>query len=317
MGIDWIKRVLVAGAGTMGHSIALVFARGGYRVDLVDTDEAILERAMTLIRSNLLTLKESGMIGSRSIPRVLSRIHPVVSLSSGEAADLVIEAIVEDSKAKQSLFRSLDQICPPRTLFASNTSYLDVFRLLRTKRAKKLLIAHWYAPPHLIPLVDVVKGPRTSSETVATMKDLLLSLGKRPVVMKRFIPGYIVNRLQRAMAREIFYLLDRGYASPEDIDTAVKNSLGIRIPVVGVVQRYDFTGLDLALTFEENPSIHLVSGKGTSTTLRRLAKKGHLGVKSGRGFYDYSNQTAAHVFRERDLRLIELIKLLGRQALQK
>jgi 3-hydroxybutyryl-CoA dehydrogenase len=126
-----------------------------------------------------------------------------------------------------------------------------------------------------------------SVETVETLKRVLLRLGKKPVVMNKFIPGYIVNRLQRAMAREIFHLMDKGYASPEDIDTAVKSSLGIRIPVVGVVQRYDFTGLDLALTFEKNPSIQLVSKDVFPKTLSPLVKKGHLGVKTGRGFYTY------------------------------
>jgi 3-hydroxyacyl-CoA dehydrogenase len=158
--------------------------------------------------------------------------------------------------------------------------------------------------------VDVVSGPKTSVETLKTVKTLLLKLGKAPVVMKKFIPGYIVNRLQRAMAREIFYLLDKGYASPEEIDTAVKNSLGIRIPVVGVVQRYDFTGVDMALTFERNPSVHLVSKDRQPRTLINLVKKGYLGVKSGRGFYDYSSRTTAEILKERDIGLIELMKFL-------
>jgi 3-hydroxybutyryl-CoA dehydrogenase len=189
---------------------------------------------------------------------------------------------------------------------------LNIFELARTVRPEKLLIAHWWAPPHLIPLVDVVKGPKTLAETVETVRRLLLKLGKRPVVMKKFIPGYIVNRLQRAMAREIFHLLDGGYASPEDIDTAVKSSLGIRIPVAGVVQRYDFTGLDLALAFEKNPSIRLVSKDVLPRTLSRLVKKGYLGVKTGRGFYDYGSKTTAEILGERDVKLIELLKFMRR-----
>jgi len=310
MGTNWIKRVLVVGAGTMGHSIAMVFAQGGYEVDLVDLEERILKKALALIRSNLQTLKEAKMIDSKSIPRILSRIHPSTSLGIGEKADLVVEAISEIPKTKKELFKSLDHLCPPRTIFTSNTSYLNIFRLLKTERPEKILIAHWYAPAHLIPLVDIVKGPRTSMETVNTVRDLLLKLGKQPVVMKKFIPGYMVNRLQRAMAREIFYLLDHGYATPEEIDTAVKNSLGVRIPVLGVVQRYDYAGLDLALTFERNPSIHLVSKEVPLKTLTRLVKMGCLGVKSGRGFYDYSSRKLEEVLRERDIKLIEMMKFL-------
>lgn len=310
MRIDWIKRVLVVGAGTMGHSIAMVFAQGGFEVDLIDVKEEVLDRAMSLIRSNLYTLKEGGLIHSKAIPKVINRIRPSTSLEVGERADFVVEAISENQKAKRELFRYLDRICPQRTIISSNTSYLNIFNFVRTSRPEKVLITHWYAPPHLIPLVDVVKGPRTSMDTLETVKTLLLKLGKEPVVMKKFIPGYIVNRLQRAMAREIFYLLDKGYASPEEIDRAVKNSLGIRIPVVGVVQRYDFAGLDLALTFEQNPSIHLVSKDRSPKTLMDLVRRGHLGVKTGKGFYDYSSTKMSDVLKERDMKMIKLLKFL-------
>ena len=310
MGIGWIKRILVVGAGTMGHSIAMVFAQGGYQVALVDVNEEILKRALDLIQSNLETLEKAGWIDSKSIPKILDRIHPSATLEAAKRADLVVEAISEDPKAKKILFQALDKACPARTILTSNTSYLNIFKAVNTGRPGKVLIAHWWAPPHLIPLVDVVKGPETSLETVTTVKEILLKLGKKPVVLNRFIPGYIVNRLQRAMAREIFNLLDKGYASPEDIDVAVKNSLGIRIPAVGVVQRYDYTGLDLALAFEKNPSIHLVSKDRLSKTLDRLVKKRHLGVKTGRGFYDYSGRPMAEVLRERDVKLIEIIQFI-------
>jgi 3-hydroxybutyryl-CoA dehydrogenase len=312
MSTDWMKRAMVIGAGTMGHSIAMVFAQGGYEVDLVDLSETLLGKAVSLIQANLRTLGKAGLIDSRAIPRTLGRIHPSTSLAAGKEADLVIEAISEAPEAKKKLFRSLDGICPARTIFASNTSYLNIFQIAKKVRPEKLLITHWWAPPHLIPLVDMVKGPKTSAETVERVRRLLLKLGKKPVVMKRFIPGYIVNRLQRAMAREIFHLLDGGYATPEDIDTAVKNSLGIRIPAVGIVQRYDFTGLDLALSFEKNPSIHLVSKDVLPKSLSRLVKKGHLGVKTGRGFYDYGSKTTAEILRERDVKLIELLKFIKR-----
>lgn len=310
MRIDWIKRILVVGAGTMGHSIAMVFAQGGYEVDLVDVKEDALHKGLGMIDSDLQTLKEAKLIDSSAISKILSRIHVSTTLDVGEKADLVVEAISEDRKAKKDLFYALDQICPKKTILTSNTSYLNIFQFLRTSRPEKILIAHWYAPPHLIPLVDVVKGARTTKETVETVKTLLLKLGKRPLVMRKFIPGYIVNRLQRAMAREIFHLLDGGYASPEEIDLAAKSSLGIRIPVVGVVQRYDFTGLDLALTFERNPSIRLVSRDRRSKTLINLVKKGYLGVKSSRGFYDYSSRTGGEVLRERDMKMIKFLNFL-------
>jgi len=315
MKIDWIKRVSVIGAGTMGHSIAMVFAQGGYEVDLVDIDHELLTKALSLIHSNLKTLDKMKMISPSSIPKTLKRIHTSTSLEVASKADVVIEAIPENPKTKKELFHSLDQICPPRTILASNTSYLDIFALVKTKRPPKVLITHWWAPPHLIPLVDVVKGPQTSSETVETIRRVLVRLGKTPVVMKKFIPGYIVNRIQRAMAREIFYLLDHGYATAKDIDTAMKNSLGIRIPVVGVVQRYDFAGLDFALTVLKNPSIRLVSKDTIPKTLTHLVRKGHLGVRSGKGFYDYSSRNMSDILRERDIKLVETLKFFKRKKL--
>lgn len=310
MTTDRIRRVLVVGAGTMGHSIGLVFAQGGYEVDLVDINEDILGKGLKLIQSNLRTLKDGKIVSPRLIPKILGRIHPSTSLEVAKKADLVVEAISENPKAKKELFQTLDRLCPARTIFTSNTSYLNIFRLAKRIRPEKMLICHWYAPPHLIPLVDLVKGPGTSVMTIKTVRQVLLKLGKTPVVMKKFIPGYIVNRLQRAMAREIFYLLDGGYATAEEIDRAVKSSLGIRIPAVGVVQRYDYTGLDLALAFERNPSIHLVSKERSPRTLSRLVEKGYLGVKSGRGFYDYSSKSIADVLKERDQKLIKLQKFL-------
>ena len=313
---DRIKKVTIVGAGTMGHSLAMVFAQNGHHeVDLVDINQEILKGALEIIRSNLKTLRETMLITGKSIPGILSRIHPSTSLDVAKRSDLVIEAISENPKAKKKLFLLLEELCPPRTIFASNTSYLNVFALTPAVRPSKMLITHWWAPPHLIPLVDVVKGPETSHETIETIRGLLLKLGKVPVVMEKFIPGFIVNRLQRAMAREIFYLLDHGYATPEQIDLAVKNSLGIRIPVAGVVQRYDFAGLDLALAFEKNPSIHLVSRSRPYETLIRLVEKGHLGVKSGKGFYDYSSQKTSEILRERDVKLIETIKFFKRKGI--
>jgi 3-hydroxybutyryl-CoA dehydrogenase len=310
MGIEWIKRVLVVGAGTMGHGIATVFGLHGYDVDLTDLSGEALDRGLRVIRADLETMKQQKLIGPRQIAGALGRIHPASSLAAARNADIVAEAVSENPHVKRALFLELDRLCPPRTILTSTTSYLNVFPFLKTPRREKVVIAHWWAPPHLIPLVDVVGGPKTSPGVVETVNQLLIRLGKKPVVMKRFVPGFIVNRLQRAMAREIFYLLDGGYATPEDIDTAVKNSIGMRIPVIGVVQRYDFAGLDLAWSFETNPSIHLVSRDRRPGTLRHLVRKGCLGVKSGRGFYDYSDQTTEEVTRERDRKLIALMKFL-------
>jgi 3-hydroxybutyryl-CoA dehydrogenase len=308
---DWIKRILVVGAGTMGHALAQTFAQGGYPVALVDVDGEILERAASLIASNLRTLEDLDLLDKERAREIIDRIDLLTSLEEGaQDADFAIEAISEDPRAKEELFGRLETLCPSRAILASNTSYLDIFQFRTLKRLERILITHWYAPPHIIPLVDVVKGPQTSRETVETVENLLVKLGKKPVVLEKFIPGYIVNRLQRALAREIFHLLDNGYATPKDIDTAVKASLGIRIPILGVVQRYDFAGIDLAYQFIKNPSILLASEDKPSESLKRLVDDGRLGVKSGRGFYEYSGKKVEEIMQERDIKLIKLKNFL-------
>ncbi len=311
MGTDWIRKILVVGAGTMGHSLAQTFAQGGYPVALVDLNRETLDRAAGLIASNLRTLEDLQLLEKGKGTEIIERIHLLTSLEEGARdADLAIEAIFEDVDAKGELFERLETLCPSRTILASNTSYLNIFELKTMKRLEKTIITHWYAPPHIIPLVEVVRGPRTSEETVKSVQKLLSQLGKKPVLVNKFIPGFIVNRLQRALAREIFHLLDNGYATGEGIDIAVKASLGIRIPILGVVQRYDFTGIDLVHQFMRNPSIDLVSEDKPSETLQELIDRDHLGVKTGRGFYDYSGKKMEEIMRDRDIKLIKLKNFL-------
>jgi len=189
----------------------------------------------------------------------------------------------------------------------SNTSYLDVFELAPESLQKRLLISHFFAPPYLIPLVEIVKGPGTLQKVALRMRKILKDAGQKPVILDKFIPGFIVNRLQRAMGREIFHLMDGGYAKPEEIDRAVLASLGIRVPVLGVVRRYDFGGLDLAVKVLSNPSIGLMDEDRPSSTLDDLVAGGDLGVKSGKGFYDYHGEDLQQIYRKRD-RLLMLMR---------
>ena len=224
--------------------------------------------------------------------------------------ELIVEAIYEDEAVKQDLFDRLDRLFPEETIIASNTSYLNVFKIASIRNPSRLIITHWFAPPHLIPLVEVVKGPETSQETTERIVLLLTQLGKKPIVLEHYLPGFIVNRLQRVLGKEIFYLLDNGIISARDLDTAVKYSLGIRIPVVGVVQRYDYAGLDFSLMSQKNAFVAKEFNETPSTTLERLVKEGHLGVKTGKGFYDYHGKSHGELLRERDERLLKVKDLI-------
>jgi 3-hydroxybutyryl-CoA dehydrogenase len=306
-----IRNVTIVGAGTMGHSLAQAFAQGGYHVWLNDLKEEILSKAMGLIASNLMTLAELGLLEKSQQTLILSRIETTTRIEeAGKNADLVIEAILEDAGAKKEMFQTLDRICPPGAILASNTSYMNIFNLVETKRPEKVLITHWFAPPHIVPLVEIVRGPQTAQETVDVVKALLAKLGKKPIVLSKFLPGFIANRLQSALGNEVLYLLDNGYATPEDIDEATKASFGLRIPILGLVKRMDFTGLDLTQKIMRNRLYEPPKPRGKSPSVDRLIAQGKLGVKSGSGFYDYGGRSTEEIMRERDRKLIKLREFL-------
>lgn len=305
-----MTKILVIGAGVMGHGIAQAFAQKNFAVALQDNDATALERAHRLIAASLTTLSQENFI-DLSASEALANITFSQSLEeSANSVDIAIEAIHEDVGAKKELFSRLDQLCPPNAILASNTSYLNIFDFVETQRPDKVLITHWFAPPQLIPLVEVIKGAATSEESINTMMKLLKNIGKRPIYMKKFIAGFALNRLQHAFNREVHYLIDNGYISPEELDEATRAGLAVRMTVLGVVARMDFAGLSMRtrhpVGFEEVPPDYEYK------TLKNLIKKGFLGVKAGRGFYDYGGRPPEEVYRERDLRLIEMLRAMER-----
>jgi 3-hydroxybutyryl-CoA dehydrogenase len=306
-----IRQVTIVGAGTMGHSLAQTFAMSGYSVRLHDLRDEVLAGAMGLIASNLRTLVEARSLDASQAPIILTRIQTTTSIEeAGKEADFVIEAISEDETAKKELFRTLDAVCPTGAILASNTSYMDIFQFVETARPDKVLITHWFAPPHIIPLVEIVRGPLTSQETVDRVKTLLIDAGKKPIVISRFLPGFIANRLQSALNNEVLHLLDNGYATPEDIDLATKSSFGLRMPILGLVKRMDYTGLDLAQKIIRNASYQVPPQRTQYEAVDRLVSQGRLGVKTGSGFYEYGGRSTEEIMKERDCKLIKLKEFL-------
>ena len=306
-----IKTVAVVGAGTMGHALAQVFAQGGYAVWLVDVNEAVLAKARRLIASNLSTLVETGCFPQEEVPAALDRIRTTTRTEeAGRDADFVIEAVVEDIATKKDLFKTLERVCPAHAILASNTSYLNIFKFVETNRPENVLITHWFAPPHIVPLVEIVCGPQTSQATADTIRDLMLQLGKKPIVISKFLPGFIANRLQSALTQEVLFLIDNGYATPEDIDEAAKNSFALRTPIVGLVKRFDFAGLDLTQKILRNRQYEPPQPVDRSPSVDRLVFQGKLGAKTGCGFYDYGNRTTEEITKERDVKLIRLREFL-------
>jgi len=296
-----VNKAVVVGAGLMGNSIAQVFAQSGIEVGLVDVDEKALERALGLIHSSLGVLEEFDKVSKGDIDAIISRVHPSTDLkSASEGVDFAVEAVPEVPEIKREVFAQLDDYCPENVVIASNTSGLDIFDFAEVKNPERLLIAHWFLPPHIIPLVEVVPGPSTAPEAVSFTADLLERMGKKPVVMKGFTRSFIVNKIQNMAALAVFELLNSGLVDPEDIDQAVKYSLGIRLPIVGMVQNLDFNGLDLVLDVGKSYGF-------SNPYIEDKVEKGQLGAKTSKGIYDYGGRMEAEILKKRDGKFLKML----------
>ena len=299
-----IKKTVVVGAGVMGHSIAQVFAQNGVETFLVDLDQNRLDHAMELVKSNLETLAEFGKVPPGEIPAILKRIHPTADLSAGcKSVDFAVEAISETVDAKKKIFSLLEKYCPQQAILASNSSSINIFDFIEIKDPGRLIVTHWFAPPHIIPLVEVVPGPKTSQETTEATANFHRRMGKLPLVFKGLNGPSLVNRFQDLMTLPMWEAIEKGWATPAEIDLAVKAVLAIRLPIVGVVQRLDFTGMNLVLDITK-------SYGGTNPVAEELVKQGRLGVSSGKGFYDYGGRSEAEVLKDRDIKYLKLLKCL-------
>ncbi len=314
MNLSGIKTVAVLGAGTMGVGIAQAFAQGGFDVNLFDVNDKALEAAHGLVRANLVTLERHGLSTVAEREKIVSRIRCCSELRPAVAdVSLVTECVFEKKEIKQTVFAQLDELCAPETIFASNTSYLNIFEVVPASRQSRTLITHWFAPPHIVPLVEIVKGEQSSPDVVACVKALLEQIGKAPIVMNRFVPGFAINRILRILGREIFFLLDNDYMSAADLDKAVKSSIAPRMMVLGLVQRYDFTGLDLSAGNLKNPDYLEPPIDNNPKSLLQLVEAGDLGVKSGRGFFDYTEKDLTATLADRDDALIRIL-LAGKET---
>ena len=317
MRFEEIQRVAVIGAGTMGHGIAQEFALAGYDTRLVDQTDAQLAAALANVRRNLSLLAEVGLVAADQIDTVVARIRPTSQLAEAVVdADVVIEAVYEDLALKQDLFARLDELCPERTILASNSSSIMPSQLApSTNRPGQVLVAHYFNPPYLLPLVEVVKGPDTSDDAAQTMFALLTKLGKSPVIMHKEAAGFIANRMQVALQREALSIVEQGFASPEDVDTVVRTSFGRRLAFAGPFEIADIGGLDVISAVAALLIPEIESSTRVSAVLTDKVAAGHYGVKSGQGFYAWPD-AAARGLRQRIARGLILLQQEDQQRRQ-
>jgi 3-hydroxybutyryl-CoA dehydrogenase len=286
------QRIAILGGGLMGHGIAQVFACAGHRVVITDPSLEMRNRIADRIGENL---DELG--GDRA---ALANVRIVDSLKSCVAgADWVLEAAPEQLELKQQIFSEVDRAAPPDAILASNTSVIPIGQIMsRVERKHRALGTHWWNPPYLVPLVEVVRTAETSDAAVAATMELLKSIGKAPVEVKKDVPGFVGNRLQHALWREAIALVAEGVCDAKTVDDVVKSSFGARLAVLGPLENADLVGTELTRSIHSYVLPALDRSTSPSPYLDRLIEQGRLGFKSGEGFLKWTPEQQA-ALRER------------------
>ena len=289
-----IQNILICGAGMMGKNIAFVFASNpDFRVGVYDLYSTDVEGG---IRTSTRQLVEKGAMEQREVEERLSRITFTTDLDSDliRRADLVVEAVFEDMQVKRETFAKLEERCRPDTVFCTNSSVMSPSEISRDLKYRDRFVGtHFWNPGHLIPLVEVIKSDASSDETADTVMEVLASVGKKPVLCKKDVPGFIANRMQHALWREAISIVERGIADAKTVDEAVRYSFGLRLPQLGPLENADMVGTDLTYSIHDYILKDLEDSHAPSPLLKQLREEGKLGFKTGQGFQSWTAEEAA------------------------
>jgi 3-hydroxybutyryl-CoA dehydrogenase len=305
----------------MGHGIAQVFALKRYKVKLFDNDLNVLQSAPGKIHNNLQTLLEMHLVEPQEIEDCLNHLQLCHTLPEMcEGVELTIEAVSENVDLKRAIFGELEALTTPRTILCSNTSGISIGLISENLRFKERVIGtHFWNPPHIVPCVEVIKSQFAADEVFHTVIELMERVGKKPVRVLKDIPGFLGNRLQHALWREAISLVEKGIAAPEDIDRVVKYGFGLRLPFIGPLETADLAGLDLVYDIHKYLFSDLENRSTPSPLLKTLLDQKATGVKSKKGFYNWTDERTKQIIQRRDkalLRITEVIKGLNRENKQ-
>lgn len=309
MKLEAIEKMVIAGAGIMGASIAQILVQNGYSVVLYDIEERFLEKGRELIDINQQTLIAAGDFTPEQSRKNMSHIFFTCDKTCFSGADFVIEAIVENMEAKHGFWSEVSQLAPPDAILTSNTSGLSLTEIAKAVRnPERFAGMHWVNPPHLVPLIEVIKGEKTSEETAQLVYYLSLRIGKKPVMVNKDAAGFILNRIQFAVLREAMHIVDSGIASLEDVDNVFKYGMGMRYACLGPFEIADLGGLDIFYKISGYLFKELNSSGEVSRLLEDAYNSGNFGVKSGKGFYDYSGGRDKEIIKKRDENFIKFLR---------
>ncbi len=291
MKLEDVKRIAIIGGGNMGHGCAMVFAGAGYPVGLYSRRAETLQKAVEGMRADLTFLAERGLGKLEEVEATMARVTTTQVMEEAAAdADFVLECVAEDMALKQDTFQKLDQMCKPDAILATNTSVMSPTEIAsKSAIRQRILGTHWWNPPFLIPLVEVVQTEETPPWVIDVTMDLHRAIGKHPVHCRKDVPGFVANRLQHALWREAVSIVERGIADAATVDESLKYGPGLRLPVLAPLENADMVGLDLTLSIHSYVLKHLEDSHEPSPLLKEKVEKGELGFKTGGvGFQEWT-----------------------------
>lgn len=288
------EQITIIGAGLMGHGIAQIFAVHGHKVLLFDVNEGLLNSAKDRILANLNNMRQRG-VEFGPLEEIVENIYPTADMGTAcEGSAFVFEAVFEDLELKQQIFADLDSQCPANTILCSNTSVISITEIAeKAVHRERIVGTHFWNPPYLIPLVEVVRADESADWCTTATYDLLARVGKHPVHVHKDVPGFVGNRLQHALWREAYAIIDEGICDPATVDEVIRNGFGLRLPILGPVETADMIGLDLTLAIHSYIFKYINADPTPSTTLQAKVEAGDLGFKTGRGFLEWSESSIA------------------------
>jgi 3-hydroxybutyryl-CoA dehydrogenase len=312
LGLDKLKRILILGPGVMGAGTAVACARVGFQVEIWGRTDESLERGAQRVRKSIGTVSEMLGLTEDKVPGIDARIGYSTNLAeAAEGSDFVLESVAEDLALKCELLGIVDAAAPRHAILATQTSGLSITELGRaTRRPDLVLGTHFWNPPELMPLVEVVKGAETSEKALEVTRALVRWIGKVPVTVHKDVPGFIGNRMLHALWREAISIVERGIADPADVDTVAKLTFGLRSPAIGPLENMDLVGLDLILSIHRYLLPELEHSEAPNPLLVDSVTRDELGIKTGKGFYDWSHRDSAEVEAARNEEIARQLRRL-------